>query len=152
MYIHSPSMSLSVFIVYIHTLAYLELQGYLKSCEMLTRHIQNPAMWHYSTIFRHIQNLVQCLHMQKPGILRISEYSKLFHNLHPNTWSESFHIYKNLQISKTLTYFKPDTYLEPSQRFKSFFAKIVKNYVFIEYFILDHWSGSEYTYLSTSTH
>ena len=83
MYIHSPSMSLSVFIVYIHTLAQLELQGYLKSCEMLTRHIQNPAMWHYSTIFRYIQNLVQYLHMQKPGILRISEYSKLFHNCIP---------------------------------------------------------------------
>ena len=43
----------------------------------LTRHIQNPAIGHYLTIFRHIPNLVQRLHMQKPGIIG---YSEPFHN------------------------------------------------------------------------
>ena len=42
--------------------------GGLKLCETLTRHIQN---------------LVQHLHEQKPGILGILEYSKLFHNYIP---------------------------------------------------------------------
>ena len=31
---------------------------------------------HYSAIFRHFQNLEQPLHMQKPDILRILEYSE----------------------------------------------------------------------------
>ena len=35
-------------------LAYLEPEAYLKPCEMLTRHINNPAMGQYSAIFRHI--------------------------------------------------------------------------------------------------
>ena len=47
---------------------------------MLTRHIQNPDIGHHSAIFRHIQNLVQRLHMQKPDILGILEYSEPFHN------------------------------------------------------------------------
>ena len=34
----------------------------------------------HRTLFSHIQNLVQCLHTQKPGILRILEYSVQFHN------------------------------------------------------------------------
>ena len=50
---------------------------------MLTRHIQNPAIGHYSARFRHIQNLVQHLHMQKRGILGILEYSEPFHNCTP---------------------------------------------------------------------
>ena len=63
---------------------HLEPWAYLKPCEALARHrIQNPAMGHYSVIFRHIQNLMQCLHMQKPGILGILEYSELFHNCIP---------------------------------------------------------------------
>ena len=65
------------------TLASLELEAWLKPCENLTRYIQNSAIGHYSTIFRHIQNLAQLLHMQKPGILRILEYWKLFHNCFP---------------------------------------------------------------------
>ena len=32
---------------------------------LLGKHIQNPAIGHYSAIFRHIQKLVQRLHMQK---------------------------------------------------------------------------------------
>ena len=52
----------------------------LKPCEALTMHIQNPLIEHYLSIFRHMQNLVQRLHMQKPGILRILEYSELLHN------------------------------------------------------------------------
>ena len=61
-------------------LAYLEQNAYLKPCETLTRYIQNPVLGHYSAIFRHIQNLVQRLHMQKPDILEILEYSETFHN------------------------------------------------------------------------
>ena len=57
-------------------LAYLEREVYLKPCETLTtRDIQNPAIGHYSAIFRQIQSLVQRLHTQKPGILEILEYS-----------------------------------------------------------------------------
>ena len=36
----------------------------------VTRHIQNPVLGHYSAIFRHIQNLVQRLHVQKPDVLK----------------------------------------------------------------------------------
>ena len=61
-------------------LAYLELEAYLKSCETLTRYIQNSAIGLHSAIFRHIQNLVQHVHMQKIDILEILEYSQLFHN------------------------------------------------------------------------
>ena len=64
-------------------LAYLEPEAYLKPCGTLTRHIQNRAIGHYSAIFRHIQNLVQCFFMQKPGILGILEYSEPFHNYIP---------------------------------------------------------------------
>ena len=50
---------------------------------MLTRHIQNPGIGHHSAIFRHIQNLVQCLHMQKPDIRGVLKYSETFHNYIP---------------------------------------------------------------------
>ena len=50
---------------------------------MLTRHIQNPAIRHYSVISRQIPNLVQKLHTQKPGILEILEYSEPFYNCVP---------------------------------------------------------------------
>ena len=55
-------------------------EGYLKSYEKLTRHIQNPVIEHYSVILRYIQNLKQCLHTQKAGILGVLEYSEPFHN------------------------------------------------------------------------
>ena len=78
----------------------------------------------------HIQNLVQRLHTQKAGILGILEYSEPFHNCIP-THSEPCHINDNLRILRTLTYLKPDTYSEHSQRFKiTFFANIVKNYFY----------------------
>ena len=54
-------------------LSFLQPDTYLKPCETLTRHIQNPAIGHYLAIFRHIQNLVQHLHTQKCGILGILE-------------------------------------------------------------------------------
>ena len=57
--------------------------GLLKPCETLTRHIQNPPTGPYSAIFKHIQNLRQRFHLQKPGILGILEYSELFHNCIP---------------------------------------------------------------------
>ena len=47
---------------------------------MLIRYIQDPAIGCHSAILKHIQNLVQHLHMQKPDILRILEYSEPFHN------------------------------------------------------------------------
>ena len=64
-------------------IAYLEPGAYLKPCETLTSHIQNPAIWYYLAIFRHILNLVQHLHTQKPSILEILEYSEPFHNCIP---------------------------------------------------------------------
>ena len=66
--------------------------------------------------------------MQKPHILGILEYLEPFHN-YILTYSDPCHTYDNLRIFRTLTYFKPGTNAEPSQRFKmKFFAKIVKNY------------------------
>ena len=92
---------------YSELIAYLELEGSLKSCETF-RHIQNPAIGHYTAIFMHIQNLVQCLHLQKPGILRIFEYSESFHNSIPTHIQNSrifcHHIYENLWMFRTLTY------------------------------------------------
>ena len=41
-------------------LAYLEPEAYLKPCEMLTRHINNPAMGQYSGIFRALCNACLC--------------------------------------------------------------------------------------------
>ena len=94
--------------------------------EKLPRHIQNYVIGHYLTLFRHMQNLVQCLHMQKPGILEIFEYSELFH-LHPDTFSGPCHICENLRTLRTLTYLKPETCSKPSQKFNmEFFAKIDK--------------------------
>ena len=59
-----------------------------------------------------------------PGIFRT------FPELHPVTYSEPCHIYKNLQIFRTLTYLKPETYLELPQRFKmEFFKKIPKTII-----------------------
>ena len=52
-----------------HIRSLIILWAYLKPCETLIRHFQNPATEHYSAMFRHIQNLAQRLHMQKPGIL-----------------------------------------------------------------------------------
>ena len=92
---------------------------------------QNPAIRHYSTIFRHIQNLVQNLHMQKLGILGILQYSELFHNC------------ITTRIFRALSYLRKFTNVQNSDIFKtrqiqhslkdiglrwSFFAKIVKNY------------------------
>ena len=72
---------------------------------------------------------MQRLHTQKPGILGI--LLKTLPKLHPDAYSEPCHINENLGVFRTLTYLKPDTYLEASQRFKTeFFAKIVKNYNF----------------------
>ena len=91
----------------------------------MTRHIQNPAIGHYSAIFGHCATLlVQRLHTQKPGIFDILEYFKTILLLHPEVYSELCHIYENLRIFRTLTYLKPDTYSEPSQRFTmKFFYK-----------------------------
>ena len=52
-----------------HIRSFVIFWAYLKPCETLIRHFQNPATEHYSAMFRHIQNLAQRLHMQKPGIL-----------------------------------------------------------------------------------
>ena len=43
-------------------------------------HIQKLAIGHYSSMFRHIQKLVQPLHMQNPSILQILGYSEPLHN------------------------------------------------------------------------
>ena len=102
-------------------------EAYLKPYEKVTRHSQKPSIRCYSAISRHIQNLVQCLHSQKPSIIKILEYSEPFHIYIP-THSESCQIYKNLQIFRTLTYTTQDGYSKPSQRFTiEFYVKIVKN-------------------------
>ena len=83
---------------------------------MLTRHTQNPAIGHYSAIFRHIQNLVQCLHMQKPDILGILKYPKLLHNcdlIH----IQNHVIFKSWHKLRTLSKIQ-----------NGVFVKIVKNY------------------------
>ena len=61
----------------------MEPEAYLKPCETLLKHIQNPATGHFSALNMHIQKLVQRLHMKKPGILRNLEYLGLFHNCTP---------------------------------------------------------------------
>ena len=65
---------------------------------MLTRHIQNPAIGHCSVTFRDIQNLVQRLHTQKPGILGILEYSERFRNCIPT------HIQHRVILTKIYKY------------------------------------------------
>ena len=99
----------------------------LKSPAMLTRHIQNPAIRYYSAIIRHIQNFVQQLLTQKPGLLGILGYLKPFHKcilMHIQNPVIFTKIYKY----RTQTYLKPDTYSEYSKIFRwSFFTKIFKN-------------------------
>ena len=96
------------------------------------RHIQNSGIfsnlfffsgiWQriksYLALLRHInafQNHVQHQHVQKPDILGIMEYLEPFHNC-ILTHSDPCHINKNWWIFRTLTYLKPGTYLEPTQR------------------------------------
>ena len=86
---------------------HIRTRGLLKPCETLTRHIEN---------------LRQCLHMQKLDTLAILECSELFRNCIP-------HIHR--EYLKYLTYLKSNTFLEPFQRFKmDILAKIVKNYIY----------------------
>ena len=102
---------------------------HLKLCETLIRRIQNPVIGHYLAIFRHIHNLVERLHLQKPGMLAILQYSELFYYCIPTHTHNPLILRKIFKIFKTLTYLKPSTCSEPSQRIKiEFFAKIVKNY------------------------
>ena len=66
------------------------------------------------------------MHTQKPGILGILEHSEPFHICIP-THIQNPVISKAIYKYSELTYLKPDTYLEPSQRFKmEILAKIVK--------------------------
>ena len=78
-------------------LAYLELEAYSKPFETLTRNIQNPGIVRtvYSGIFRHIQNLVWRLHMQKPGVCGSLEYSEPFYNSIP-THIQNFVIFTKI--------------------------------------------------------
>ena len=93
-------------------MAYLEPEAYLKPCETLTKHIQNPILGHYLAIFRNIQNRVQRLHIQKPDILEILEYSEPFRNFTPFIF-RTLSFYEKLRIFRTLTYLKPNTYQNP---------------------------------------
>ena len=106
-------------------LACLGPEAYLKPCETLTRHIQNPAIGHYSAIFRHIQKLLQRL-----CIRRNLTYSECCKIKNPSIIA-SRHIQNPVIITKICKYFlkylKPDAYSERSQRFKmEFFEKIVE--------------------------
>ena len=103
--------------------SYLEPDAFLKPCQTLTRHIQNPVIGHYLAIFRHIQNLVQHLHTQKLGILEILEHSELFHNCIPT------HIQSPVTFRKLYEYSELSQTRHIFRRFKmELFAKIVKNY------------------------
>ena len=46
---------------------------------------ENSLFRHYSAVFRHIQNLLWSLHMPKPGIFGILEYTEPFHNCTPSS-------------------------------------------------------------------
>ena len=59
--------------------------------------------------------------------------------------SESWHT-DSYVILRNLTYLKPNTYLEPSKRFK-----IKVAIIFTKPSILDLWQGSEYAHLSISS-
>ena len=135
-------------------LAYLEPDAYLKLCETLTRHIQNPATEHYSAIFRHYWEPCATLAYAETWHTRNSGIFRTLPQLHPDAYSEPCHIYEKLRIFRTLTYLKPNTYSKPSQRFKmEFFAKIVQNYnYFSKALLLDLWPGSEYACLRMSAH
>ena len=90
-------------------LAYLEPKIYSELCQ--TRNIQD------------IQNAVKHSHIENPARFRTLSNSEFWH----------IYTYLKLRILATLTYLKPDTHSEPSQRFNmEFFAKIVKscNYFF----------------------
>ena len=106
-------------------LTYLELRAYLKPCETLTIHIQNPAIGHYSGIFRTLCNTCICRNLTYSESCNIQNSSIIASR-------RIFRIlpyYKHLWIFRTLAYLKPDTHSELSQRFTmEFFAKIVKNY------------------------
>ena len=139
---------------HIHNLAifwalkYLEPEANLKPLKTLIRHIQNPAIGHYSATFRHIQNLVQHLYMQKPGILRILEYSEPFHNCIPTHIQgpvilTKIYKYPELKHTENLTHIQ--------NPLKEFFA-FKKTIIFPMPSILDLSLGSEYAYLSLSTH
>ena len=100
------------------------MEVYLKPCGTLTRNIQNPAIGHYSNIFRHIQNLAQHLHMQN---LAYSE-----------SWNiQNLFINASRQIFRILSYKRKFANIQYSDIFKTrhslsllqeFFAKIFKNY------------------------
>ena len=100
------------------------LTAYLKPCETLTWHIQNPATGHYSAIFRILSNACLCRNMSSFHSWNIQNSSIIASQLIFITlW------YENLRIFRTMTNLKSNTYLEPSQRFTiEFFEKIVKNY------------------------
>ena len=55
----------------------------------------------YSAIFRHIQNLLQCLHMQKLCLLGVLEYLELFHYCIPK------HIQNPVIFTKIYDYSQP---------------------------------------------
>ena len=61
------------------------------------------------------------------------EYSGPFYNCILTHIPEPCHINENLRISRTLTYLKPDTDAEPSQKFKmESFAKIVESIIIFQ--------------------
>ena len=90
---------------------FLNILSHLKPCETLTRHIQNPAIGHYSAIFKTldyacISRNLACLefgYIQNPSIIA------------------SWHIFRTLLYLRKFTNIQNS---EPSQRFKmEFFCK-----------------------------
>ena len=108
-------------------------QAYSEYC-----HSQN-SLFIYWAIFRHIQNVVQQLHMQKHGIFGILKHSEPFHNCisthiqTPIIFMKMSKCCVTLKIQNSgilailLNDLKLDTYAEPSQRFKGTLMQIWKS-------------------------
>ena len=97
----------------------LRTRGLFKILWNVDQAYSEPCIGHYSAIFRHTQNVRQHLQYSEP----------FHHNRIPTRIQYPAIKFTNLQLFWTLTYLKPTTYSEPSQRFKmEFFAKIVKSY------------------------
>ena len=91
-------------------MAYLEPEAYLKLCEMLNRHIQNPVIGHYLAILRALCSSCICKDLAYAESYNIDNPSIIAPQRTFRT-----HIYEKLQILRTLTSLKPDIYSEPSQ-------------------------------------
>ena len=108
--------------IYNFVISYFEPGSLFKTEWNIDQAYPEPCHW---ALFSHIHNLVKPLHMQKPSIHRILEYSRKFMNI------LNSYICKTCHIFRTLLRFRIEIY-----------AKIVKNdNYFPKRFILDLCQG-----------